>query len=76
MVDAEYAWAYVWCFAGSGWNGGLEQALWLPEFDRPLGQPSGPATIVAPHVYERTFEHVHVHVNMTDCAATKLTWHS
>ena len=59
---------------GSGWNPGLQQALWLDEFERPLGAPTGFATIVSPHVYERTFQHVHVHVNMSECADTKITW--
>jgi hypothetical protein len=59
---------------GSGWNGGLEQAVWLPEYDRPLGAPHGPATEVAPHTYQRTFEHVRVRVNMSDCASSLVTW--
>ena len=58
--------------AGAGWNGGLGQSLWLPEFDRPLGAPTGPPRMVEPHVYERVFAHVRVHVNMSGCTATQL----
>jgi hypothetical protein len=45
--------------AGLGWNSGLEQALWLPEYDRPLGAPVGEAVEVAPHTYERSFAHAY-----------------
>ncbi len=61
---------------GSGWNPSLQQSLWLPEYDRPLGAPKGLAQNIAPHVYTREFEHASVWVNLTDCNATKLEWSS
>eukprot|EP00040_Diaphanoeca_grandis_P003250 m.24370 g.24370 ORF g.24370 m.24370 type:complete len:421 (+) comp14577_c0_seq1:44-1306(+) len=59
---------------GSGWNPGLEQSLWLPVYDQPLGKPLGLATQIAPHVWTREFEGVSVWVNMSDCNATKITY--
>lgn len=61
---------------GSGWNPSLDQALWLSEYDRSLGAPASLAKQVAPHVYERDFENVHVYVNMSDCTMTQLQWKS
>ncbi len=41
-----------------------------PEMDAPLGAPTGPATQVRPHVYQRTFDEAVAYVNLSDTTTT------
>lgn len=61
---------------GHGWSPRLDQALWLPEYEKPLGRPKGPAKKVAEHVWQREFQHLTVHLDMGDCNRTRLLWGS
>jgi Hypothetical glycosyl hydrolase family 15 len=47
--------------------GDFDSRLWFPEypeFDRSLGEPSGPATKRDDYIYEREFKHVSVELNV------------
>eukprot|EP01060_Flectonema_neradi_P004409 TRINITY_DN1283_c0_g1_i1.p1 TRINITY_DN1283_c0_g1~~TRINITY_DN1283_c0_g1_i1.p1 ORF type:complete len:379 (+),score=66.94 TRINITY_DN1283_c0_g1_i1:144-1139(+) len=53
------------CYAGVGIPGDWSPTgfPWIPEYDKPLGQPLGPSKQTGPHTFTREFEYVSVSVN-------------
>ena len=56
-------WSYV--AMGVGWSGPQTSFPWYEAYDRPVGKPLGPTATPAYGVFEREFEHLRVHVNVS-----------
>jgi hypothetical protein len=57
--------ASQWTYYGMSAGWGARSFPWYPEYDKPLGRPSGPAQRVAPGRYFRDFEHLNVSLDTT-----------
>ena len=47
---------------------------WFPQFQKPIGPPTGPA-VQHGNVWSRSFEHVDVVVDTSEASMCKLNWH-
>ena len=47
---------------------------WFPEFSRPLGPPDGPAVCTGGFVWQRSFKHAKVYVDLNDINSSRIDW--